>query len=194
MTVRRALCESERVNLDVLALPSPRRLVWALIGALCLLGAVALSAEPTWVITEAQEAALKGALGAERPIAGLGLRGATIEGGEVTLRYGAVAGGPVTATLTLVHPSVAPEGARRLAQVAIAPTPGPAPEALVDGLARRLEGAKGLDGLWTRLEGAPKVPEVAPDLTGPAPSAPDPHAAAVAALRGHGRPGPAGAA
>ncbi|MDP6945493.1 MAG: hypothetical protein QF464_15195, partial [Myxococcota bacterium] len=176
-----ALCESGRVNPDALVPAWSRPLVCALVCAALLMAPSAWAEGPSWVITVEQEGALRTALKGDRPMAGLVLRGAAIDKARVVLSYGARGGGPVTASLTLVHPSVAAEGARRLTHVAIESTPGPAPQALIAALAARLEAAAGLAALWTRLEAKPEEPAVAPEPKG-APE-PDPHTAAVAAFK-----------
>jgi len=143
----------------------------------------------SWVITQEREALLRDALGGDRPIAGLVLKNAAIEKSQVVLSYGKKGEDSPSAVITLVHPKAATEASTRLTHLAIEPAPGPAPVALVAALKKRLEGAKGLDGLWTRLKGAaepPAEPAAEPPAE-PEPSkgdkAPDPKAEAVAELR-----------
>ncbi|MGB0588663.1 MAG: tetratricopeptide repeat protein [Myxococcota bacterium] len=156
-----------------------------LLGAsLCVLlfGAPGVDAKtPEWVITAEREALLRDALGADAPLAGVVLKAAAIEKAQVVLSYGAAGVEAPQATVTLVHPSAATEAATRLTHLAIEPTPGPAPAALVEALAKRLEAAQGLDALWTLLEAPPEEPAKPEEPKGD--KAPDPKAAAVEALR-----------
>jgi tetratricopeptide (TPR) repeat protein len=133
------------------------------------------------VITAEREVLLRDALGDDSPLAGLTLKAAAIDKAQVVLSYGAAGDDTPRAVITLVHPSVASEAATRLAHLAIEPSPGPAPKALIASLAKRLEAATGLGALWTPLEVPLEEPAKPEEPKGD--KAPDPKAAAVAELR-----------
>ena len=133
------------------------------------------------MITLEQEPALKGALKGKTPLSGWTLESATIDTSRVLLRYAKKEDSEARATLSLVHPSQASEKGLRLRSLVIEPSPGPAPPPLIKALADRLEAAKGLDALWTKL--AVKPEEVARPEEPKGPKAKDPKADAVAELR-----------
>ena len=99
----------------------------------------------------------------EKPLGGaLQLQAISVKQRSIEVRFGAEATSPTLFHVSLVHPSVASDQARRFPHVAIEPVPGPASEAMVAALAARLETAFN-PPLWTqtREKVIEKPPEAA---------------------------------
>ncbi|MDP6943330.1 MAG: hypothetical protein QF464_04200, partial [Myxococcota bacterium] len=80
---------------------------------------------------------------------------AAIEQDRVVVRA-AKKGGPGKLAVTLFHPDDAPTGGRKVGDLALVLTPGPAPEHILDQVIARLEARDGVLP-WVTIEAAPSV-------------------------------------
>ena len=111
-----------------------------------------------WVIPNGKEAAIRRALEPANARGWLLLQEALVDRDRVIVHFGPKRDGEPRLSVTLVHPSMADKEAVKLAHVAILKVPGPALEADVAVLAKRLKAAGQALAVWQFIEPEPEEP------------------------------------
>jgi Flp pilus assembly protein TadD len=114
------------------------------------------TAAESWVIPAKETQAVKETLRAVGAAAKLVFQRASIRRDHIVVRFGKAVTGQATLHVTLVHPSVASDSARRLERLAIESRPGPAPAPELDALVKALKGAGQQRDWWKEPRTEPR--------------------------------------
>ena len=111
-----------------------------------------------WVIPNGKEAVIRRALEPKKARGWLLLQEALVDRDRVIVHFGPKRDGAPRLSVTLVHPTMAGKDAITLDHVAILSVPGPAPEADVAVLAKRLKAAGERLAVWQFIAAEPEEP------------------------------------